>query len=121
MRLRVYPNVVSLDEERRQRQAANVTDEAYRFHTLGGMVFGGIRAQEPETAPPPPPSHPAAQALLAGLMQGWGERENDPALLDAGKRLAETAQKEFEKVSNSDTDLQSSRPWWRLLWGRWRN
>ena len=36
-------------------------------------------------------SHPAAQALLAGLMQGIGEREKDEALVSAGKRLAEAA------------------------------
>jgi hypothetical protein len=40
----------------------------------------------------PSPSHPAAQALLAGLMQGMGEREKDQALIDAGRRLAEAAQ-----------------------------
>ena len=38
-------------------------------------------------------SHPAAQALLAGLMQGIGEREKDEALLSAGKRLAEAAER----------------------------
>jgi hypothetical protein len=42
---------------------------------------------------PPPPSHPAAQALLAGLLQGMGEREQDAAMADAGQRLAEAAQK----------------------------
>jgi hypothetical protein len=43
--------------------------------------------------PPRPRSHPAAQALMAGLMQGIGEREGDPALIDAGRRLGEAAQK----------------------------
>jgi hypothetical protein len=42
----------------------------------------------------PPVSHPShPQALLAGLMQGVAELEDDPALLDAGKRLCEAARK----------------------------
>jgi hypothetical protein len=40
-----------------------------------------------------PPSHPAAQALLGGLLQGIGERENDEAMADAGRRLGEAAEK----------------------------
>ena len=38
-------------------------------------------------------SHPAAQALLAGLMQGIGEKHGDQAMVDAGERLAAMALK----------------------------
>ncbi len=33
-------------------------------------------------------SHPIAQALVAGLLQGLGERDQDEAMIDAGNRLA---------------------------------
>jgi hypothetical protein len=76
LKLSAHPNVADLAEERRLRTKS---DEA-------PMLFVGFRTA-------PPPSHPAAQALLAGIMQGAGEREKDEALLDAGQRLAEAAQK----------------------------
>ena len=42
-------------------------------------------------SPDPSKTHPAAQALLAGLMQGLGEKYQDEALLAAGRRLGEAA------------------------------
>ena len=33
-------------------------------------------------------SHPIAQALVSGLLQGLGERDEDQAMIDAGERLA---------------------------------
>ena len=38
-------------------------------------------------------SHPAAQALVAGLLQRKGIQRNDPKILDAGKRLEEQIKK----------------------------
>lgn len=35
-----------------------------------------------------PKSHPIAQALVAGLLQGLGERAQEAAMIDAGERLA---------------------------------
>jgi hypothetical protein len=75
MKLRAHHNVIDIAEERWRREQ----------EPAGPMMF--------VDPPPPPRSHPAAQALLAGILQGWGERENDPALLDAGRRLGEAAQK----------------------------
>lgn len=74
-KLRAHANVLDLAEERRLREAEPP------------ILF---------VDPPPPPRsrfHPAAQALMAGIMQGMAEREKDEALLDAGRRLAEAAQK----------------------------
>jgi hypothetical protein len=45
-----------------------------------------------KSASPSPRSHPAAQALLAGVMQGMGEREKDEALQSAGATLGRQAQ-----------------------------
>jgi hypothetical protein len=77
MRLRAHPNVISLAEQRgaREHQSEPV------------VLFVDW------SAAPAVPSHPAAQALLAGLMEGVGERTKDEAMADAGKRLAEAAQK----------------------------
>jgi hypothetical protein len=36
-------------------------------------------------------SHPAAMALLAGLMQGQGERYGDQNMIEQGKRLGDAA------------------------------
>jgi hypothetical protein len=94
MKLTAYPNVTSLAEERRlrgRRHLEAMSDEEFSRHMMAGMVFPNFRAQEPEAAPPR--SNPAAQALLAGILQGVGEREKDEALLDAGKRLGDAAQK----------------------------
>jgi hypothetical protein len=82
MTLTAHPNVISLAEWRRmreQRRVANQSDDdAVRF----------------VMCVPPVASHPAAQALLAGLLQGMGERDGDEALIEAGKRLARAAQKD---------------------------
>jgi hypothetical protein len=79
MSLQAHSNVVDIEEQRRLReQQRSASEPAYEVMFVN---------------PPPPPSHPAARALLAGLMQGVGERENDPALIDAGKRLGVAAQK----------------------------
>ena len=79
--LRAHPNVIDMAEWKCRRMSS----QPVRFE------FIGWRAAAQSAGPPP--SHSAAQALLAGLMQGMGERQNDPALLDAGKRLAEAARK----------------------------
>jgi hypothetical protein len=47
------------------------------------------------------PSHPAAQALLAGLMQGVGEREKDEVLLNGGRKLAEAAERGSDPVKEA--------------------
>jgi hypothetical protein len=70
MPLRAHANVIPIAEERERRRAV-------RFQFVNWQ------------AEPSPPSHPAAQALLAGLMQGIGERERDQAMVDAGRQLAE--------------------------------
>jgi hypothetical protein len=85
MRLRAHANVVPIDEERERRRAV-------RFEFVNWQ------------AEPSPPSHPAAQALLAGLLQGIGEREKDRAMVDAGRRLAEAATRALPRPQ---------RPWWR--------
>jgi hypothetical protein len=36
-------------------------------------------------------SHPVAHALLAGLLQGLGEKHDDPRLKEAGKALERKA------------------------------
>jgi hypothetical protein len=74
--LRAHHNVIPLAESRRERERQS----------------GPVMVFADWSAAPTAPSHPAAQALLAGLMQGIGEREKDEALLDAGRRLAEAAQ-----------------------------
>lgn len=82
-------------------------------------------------------SHPAAQALLAGLLKGHGERHGDEAMVTAGVWLAGIATREpagmavlrdvLEKVNRPAwTRLQSlprpappqeqPRPWWRRWW-----
>jgi hypothetical protein len=71
MRLKAHDNVADLAEERRLRAKPE-----------GPLLFVGYCTA-------PPPSHPAAQALLAGIMQGVGERDGNAAMLDAGRRLAE--------------------------------
>ena len=73
MRLRAHHNVVDLAAERRAREPA------VQFQFVDWV----------EAAPSP--SHPAAQALLGGPMQGMGEWEKDEALLDTGKKLGEAA------------------------------
>jgi hypothetical protein len=84
LKLTAHPNVVDIAEERRVReQQRSAGEPEYEVMFIG---FQTVPAD-----PPPPPSHPAARALLPGLMQGWGERENDPALIDAGKRLGVVA------------------------------
>jgi hypothetical protein len=77
MRLRAHANVIPLSEARRAREQ----------RAAARLQFVGWRATSP-------PSHPAAQALLAGIMQGVGERETDEAMAEAGKRLAEAARKD---------------------------
>ena len=54
------------------------------------------------------PSHPTAQALLAGLMQGIGEREKDKALVSAGRKLAEAAERETRRLNNQIAKSQNS-------------
>ena len=54
-------------------------------------------------------SHPAAQALLAGLLQGIGERENDQQMQQAGNRLAKAAQSP-QHPSPSPSPLPPSAP-----------
>jgi hypothetical protein len=76
MRLRAHHNVIDMAEARREREQR-----------------AAARVQFVDWCPAPPPSHPAAQALLAGLLQGLGERDKDEAMADAGRRLAEAAQK----------------------------
>jgi hypothetical protein len=61
MRLRAHANVVPIDEERERRRAV-------RFEFVNWQ------------AEPSPPSHPAAQALLAGLLQGIGDEAATRAL-----------------------------------------
>jgi hypothetical protein len=79
--LRAHANIIPLSEARRAREQ----------QAAARVQFVGWRATSP-------PSHPAAQALLAGIMQGIGERANDGPLFDAGKRLAEVARKASAKV-----------------------
>jgi hypothetical protein len=111
VRLRAHPNVISLADERRareQRAAARLQLVGWRVppDMLTPEEIAALRRRAKENAayfreafahlrpsPPPPPSHPAAQALLAGIMQGVGERAKDEAMAEAGKRLAEVAQK----------------------------
>jgi hypothetical protein len=76
MRLRAHANVIPLSEERRAREQR-----------------AAARVCFVDWCPAQPPSHPAAQALLAGLLQDLGEREKDEAMADAGRRLAQAAQK----------------------------
>jgi hypothetical protein len=47
-----------------------------------------------------PKQHSLPEALLAGLMQGVGEREEDQALLQAGQRLAQQASGSSPKPSS---------------------
>jgi hypothetical protein len=78
----VPPEMLTPEEIAALRRRAKENSAYFR------KAFAHLRPSQP-----PQPSHPTAQALLAGLLQGIGERENDAALLDAGKRLAEVAQK----------------------------
>jgi hypothetical protein len=55
------------------------------------------RRRQRDGAPKSPRSDAAAQALLAGLMQGMGVRENDPNLHKAGDWLAEAASAGFPR------------------------
>jgi hypothetical protein len=50
----------------------------------------------------PAPSSVWAQALLAGLLQGLGERDADQRQIDAGKRLAAAVRK--QSTGNQHTD-----------------
>jgi hypothetical protein len=68
-------------------EIAALRREAKETSAYARRVFADLRQSQSAR------SHPSAQALLAGIMQAAGEREKDPALLDAGKRLAEVAQK----------------------------
>jgi hypothetical protein len=90
MRLRAHANVVPIAEERERRRAL-------RFEFVNWEA-------EPST-----PSHPSAQALLAGLMQATGEREKDGAMVDAGRWLAEAATRALPGPP---------RPWWRRVGDR---
>jgi hypothetical protein len=85
VKLRVHPNVVALDEERRRRERCTP------FVMCVPPPWFVARCTAP--AEPAQASHPAAQALLAGVMLGIGERDKDAAMIAAGKRLAEAAQK----------------------------
>jgi hypothetical protein len=67
MKLTAHPNVVDIAEERRQRQAADLTDEAARFHTLGGILFIGYRSAPVDS----PPHHGRPRWLQAVL--GWAK------------------------------------------------
>jgi hypothetical protein len=95
MRLRAHPNVIPIAEARERRRAVRVE-------------FVDWRAASEATSSPSQ-SHPAAQALLAGLMQGMGEREKDGAMVDAGRRLAQAATRGLPSPN--------PRPWWRRWWG----
>ena len=102
MTLRAHHNVISLADWRRTRGA----DKAVRFQMcVPPGCFVDWRAE------PSPPSHPAAQALLAGVMQGIGQREKDEAMVDAGRRLAQAAKRGLPEPCPHQT-----RPWWRRWW-----
>jgi hypothetical protein len=74
-------NVADLAEERRRREERQAGEPR-------AVSFIGWKPYSP---PPVPKSDPMAQALLAGLMQGIGERSGDAQMVDAGRRLAEAA------------------------------
>jgi hypothetical protein len=82
MRLRAHWNVVSLADARREREQRRAA---------------GVQFVDWSATPAARPSHPAAQALLAGIMQGMGELRKNEALLDAGKRLAEAARRNRDR------------------------
>jgi hypothetical protein len=88
MKLRAHPNVVDLAEERRRRE---------RAVPFVMSIPPGYRAVNVA-----PRSHPAAEALLAGLLLGIGERDNDAAMIAAGKRLADAAQERGEVARIGD-------------------
>jgi hypothetical protein len=116
MKLRAHPNVVSLADARRARErraaarmqfvgwravemltpeeVAALRRRAKENSAYFREAFAHLRPKPPAAAPP---SHPSAQALLAGLMQGMGERAQDAAMTDAGKRLAEAARKDRDR------------------------
>jgi hypothetical protein len=54
MKLSAHPNVIDIGEERRQRHAADLTDEVARVHALGGMVFIGFQSAPADATPAPP-------------------------------------------------------------------
>ena len=45
----------------------------------------------PAAAPAPSQSHPAAQALMAGVLQGVGTKYKDRRMLEAGQELEQHA------------------------------
>jgi len=59
-------------------------------------------------------SAPLAQALLAGLLQGQGERDGDSRMVEAGKRLAAATKKKLATRGASDatTTTRSRRARW---------
>jgi hypothetical protein len=104
MKLRAHHNVIPLDEERRVREQQRAVDEAVIFVDW--------------TTTTSAPSHPAAQALLAGIMQGIGEREKDEALLDAGRRLGEAATRKPVDAAPAAPRGRWRAQWLRsMLWG----
>jgi hypothetical protein len=100
VRLRAHPNVIDMAAWRRMRGA----NEAVSISLCAPP--GCFVDWQPG---PSPPSHPSAQALLAGLMQGIGERERDDAMLDAGRRLAQAATRVLPRPPQT---------WWRRWLGR---
>jgi hypothetical protein len=104
MTLRAHHNVIPIAEERERRRAADLADDhAVRFEMC--VPPGCFVDWRPELSLP---SHPSAQALLAGLLQGIGEREKDGAMVGAGRRLAEAATRALPGPP---------RPWWRRWLG----
>ena len=123
--LRAHPNVIDMAENRREREQRRATSSAVRFQFVGWSAemltsaeIAALRREAKETSAfarkafahlRPPPSHPAAQALLAGLMQDIGERERDSAMVDAGRRLAQAATRGLPPQCPQP-------PWWRRWW-----
>jgi len=117
MTLRAHPNVIDLAEKRRDRSAVRFQFVGWSSaEMLTPSEIQSLRREAKETSAfarkafahlRPPPSHPAAQALLAGVMQGIGEREGDEAMVDAGRRLAQAATRGSPRP----------RPWWRRWLG----
>ena len=105
--LRAHPNVIPIAEERQRRRDAERADEPVRITVCAPPgCFVDWRSE------PSRKSHPAAQALLAGLMQGTGERERDAALASAGQWLRQAATQGLPRPGPPQRQA-----WWRRWLG----